>query len=700
LISCTSCGASCEDGAEPCGTCGQPPVTSDPRIGRVIADRYEVRELLGRGGMGVVYKAYDRLLEEVVALKLLRGEMASPDLARRFRDEIRFARRVSHRNVCRIHEYGESGALRFISMAFVDGVDLKHVLAREGPLAPAVALETGRAVAAGLSAIHDEGIVHRDLKTANIMRDGRGVVRLMDFGIAKDWSSGGSSGQTATGVIVGTPEYMSPEQAMGRRIDVRSDLYSLGIVLYELFTARVPFRGDTPMATLLRHIQEPLRLDTVEAALVPEAVRPLLAKALAKSPDERFASASEMAEALAVVQRAFAPEAVATPPVDAPTLGRGASGSPVPMPTPTPWPTRTRTATAMASPPAPTPVPDAVVTELIPPTQVARTPPLRPRPVASAPAAPMPRLLWPAAILGPVLLLAIVGFVTWRMYERQLGPSTPTSVVSILSPSPVVVTPSPVPLPVATPEMARVAPTPVAIATPRGPAPAPAPTRVAMASTAGMPPKPPPAPVEGGASVTVPSPRADAAAAQAAWDAVVRIADDPARPEAERMAELRRYVAAAAAGPHRTEAAARLARLEEDARRRLLAPPDAATLGRQRRATYVGGTLSQIAEGSVGSVAFPDKERMVLLTGGRFTVVPFRGVSGIEYGLTDRMRGIVFKKKSHYLSLTYRDAAGEDQGMVLELAGDEFRPVLTMLEARTGQKVQYQDEKAARERWK
>ena len=671
-----------------CPACGQPPSGVDPRIGRVIADRYEVRELLGRGGMGIVYKAYDRLLDEAVALKILRGEMASPELARRFRDEIRFARRVSHRNVCRIHEYGESGSLRFISMAFVDGIDLKHVLAQEGPLPPAVALETGRAVAAGLQAIHDEGIVHRDLKTANIMRDRKGVVRLMDFGIAKDRSAGAPSGQTATGVIVGTPEYMSPEQAMGRRIDTRSDLYALGIVLYELFTARLPFRGDTPMATLLRHIQEPLRLDTEEAALVPEAVRPVLAIALAKSPDERFASASEMADALAQAHRALGgPAGVLTPSPDAPTLGRSTplpTPSPLPTPTPTPWPQRSGAVTAPL--PALTPVP-AAPTEAIP-----RAP--APRGGRPPDARPMPRLLWPAAILGTVVLVAIVGLVTWRMYERQLGPVTsPSTTIPVPTPARIVVTP--VPPPVATAEVARVVPTPVAIATPE--LRAPTPTRVATASTSGSATKAPLAPPQ----PEPVAPRADAAAAQAAWDAVARVADDATRTEAERMAELRKFIADSAAGPHRPEAARRLARLEEDARRRLLAPPDAASLGRQRRATYVGGTLHEIAEGSAGTVAFPDKERMVFLLGGsRFAVVPFRGVSSIEYGLTDHIRGIVFKKKSHYLSLTYKDAAGETQGMVLELSGDEFRPVLTMLEARTGQKVQYQDEKAARERWK
>ena len=400
MISCGSCGASNEDHAESCSACGQPPSTSDPRIGRVIADRYEVRELLGRGGMGVVYKAYDRLLDEPVAIKLLRGEMASPEQARRFRDEIRFARRVSHRNVCRIHEYGESGSLHYISMAFVDGIDLKHVLSQSGPMPPAEALETGRAVAAGLQAIHDEGIVHRDLKTANIMRDRKGVVRLMDFGIAKDWSGGTSSGQTATGVIVGTPEYMSPEQAMGKRIDARSDIYALGIVLYELFTARVPFRGDTPMATLLRHIQEPLRLDTEEAAGVPVEVRPILARALAKSPDDRFASASALAEALAQVQGTLG-----TLPATAAGGLFGERGPRTQVPLPTPTPERlpappTRTAPLISAPPvAPAQVP-TLRSESPPPSPLHRR---QGRPDCSGPSRSWVRSCcwsWPASSPG------------------------------------------------------------------------------------------------------------------------------------------------------------------------------------------------------------------------------------------------------------------------------------------------------------
>jgi eukaryotic-like serine/threonine-protein kinase len=168
--------------------------------GSLIASRYEVQALLGRGGMGAVYRALDRLLAETVALKVLNTGFGSDEMGQRFREEIRLARRVSHRNVCRIHEYGEDDGRRYISMAYVDGADLKCVLRDQGPLPAAEAYSVALSIAAGLQAIHDEGIIHRDLKSSNIMRSGAGVVQLMDFGIAKD-SMVGAARLTCTGAI-------------------------------------------------------------------------------------------------------------------------------------------------------------------------------------------------------------------------------------------------------------------------------------------------------------------------------------------------------------------------------------------------------------------------------------------------------------------------------------------------------------------
>jgi hypothetical protein len=266
--------------------------------GSRIAGRYEVQDLLGTGGMGSVYKVVDLLLRETIALKVLDADIASEQTALRFREEIRLARRVSHRNVCRIHEYGEVDGLRYISMAFVEGADLKRILREQGPLPAAEAYSVTLSIAAGLQAIHDEGIVHRDLKSSNVMLSRTGVVQLMDFGIAKDALTPAASRLTCTGAVVGTPEYMSPEQAMGRPVDARSDLYSLGIVVYELFTGRVPFHARTPVAVLFQQIKEPLRLDGEDAAAVPATLKPVLARALAKDPAERFASAEDLGEAI------------------------------------------------------------------------------------------------------------------------------------------------------------------------------------------------------------------------------------------------------------------------------------------------------------------------------------------------------------------------------------------------------------------
>ncbi len=334
---CPSCRAENPAGATLCRLCGRP--LGELVAGTLFASRYEILAPLGRGGMGAVFKALDRDLDEVVALKVLRSDVAgTPEMERRFRSEIKLARRVSHRNVCRLHDYGEAQGLRYVCMAYVEGVDLKRILEARGALPPDQAFDVCAQVADGLQAIHDEGIVHRDLKSANIMLDARGVARLMDFGIAKSVEGGLTHGATATGVIVGTPEYMSPEQALGRKVDTRSDLYALGIVIFEAFTGRVPFRGDTPIATILQHVQQAPPLEGPEAAALPPAVVALLRQALAKEPEQRPVGAREMAEALrsAWGQRGVAG---AVTPVSPPTLEKGAATlearaatAPAPMP--------------------------------------------------------------------------------------------------------------------------------------------------------------------------------------------------------------------------------------------------------------------------------------------------------------------------------------------------------------------------------
>jgi len=293
---CPSCRVPNESSAENCAACGESLSGLPP--GRVLGQRYEIVRPLGKGGMGMVFEARDRVLDETVALKVLRTDVVStPELARRFRQEIKLARRVRHKNVCGIHEYGEDGSLHFIVMDLVEGTDLRREVQRRGPLPTREACDVALRIAEGLAAIHEEGIVHRDMKTANIMIDRNGSVRLMDFGIAKATQDAGT-GLTATGVIVGTPEYMSPEQARGAAIDPRSDIYALGIILYEILTGDVPFRGDTPISTILKQIQEQPPLHGAAAARIPHELRPILARALEKDPEARFATAREMTTAL------------------------------------------------------------------------------------------------------------------------------------------------------------------------------------------------------------------------------------------------------------------------------------------------------------------------------------------------------------------------------------------------------------------
>ena len=341
-MNCPSCRSENAPDAAACAGCGTalPPtptqliVTVDLRPGVVFDSRYEILGPLGQGGMGMVYKARDRSLDEVVAIKVLRPDFArDPRMADRFKSEIRLARRVRHRNVCAIHDYGEDQGLFYISMEYLEGVDLKHQLRERGALPIADAYEVSIQVAEGLQAVHDAGIIHRDLKTPNIMRDAGGVARLMDFGIAK---REGDGTRTATGHIVGTPEYMSPEQAQGHRVDFRSDIYALGIVVYEVFTGRVPFRGETPISTILKHLHDPPPLDPPDAESIPVAVRAVLKRCLEKNPGDRFPTARDVAEALRGArspsrrQQPVPTSALEAPTLETPTL----AVAPAPPPPP------------------------------------------------------------------------------------------------------------------------------------------------------------------------------------------------------------------------------------------------------------------------------------------------------------------------------------------------------------------------------
>jgi serine/threonine protein kinase len=303
---CPSCNAENDTAAPSCAACGHRLPPRPIGTGSLIASRYEILGSLGAGGMGLVFKARDRALDETVALKVLRASASrDPGLAQRFRSEIKLAWKVRHRNVCGIHEYGEDGDLLYISMELVEGKDLRHTLRENGPLTWGDAYDVATQIAEGLLAIHQAGVIHRDLKPANLMRDAQGLVRLMDFGIAKVWGEESGPGVTATGHVVGSPEYMSPEQVRGKSIDFRSDLYALGLVIYEIFTGRIPFQADTPAASMLRRLEEDASLEGSDAALIPRALVPVLRRALARDPDERFATCSELLEALRAARAAL-----------------------------------------------------------------------------------------------------------------------------------------------------------------------------------------------------------------------------------------------------------------------------------------------------------------------------------------------------------------------------------------------------------
>lgn len=261
-----------------------------------LETRYQVLQELGRGGMGIVYQAYDKQLKEQVALKIISPLFGNdPDAVERLKREVSSARRISHNNVIRIFDIGESSGLHFVSMEYFAGTSLRDYVKRNGALSLIQAKNIVLQICDGLQAAHAQGVIHRDLKSHNIIINAANHIKIIDFGLAR---STYAEGMTATGLILGTPEYMAPEQVAGKKVDERADIYSLGIILYEIFTGRVPFSGDSPIAVGFQQLKDPPTDPREINPQVPEDVTAVILKALEKDPFRRFRSVQEMRDAI------------------------------------------------------------------------------------------------------------------------------------------------------------------------------------------------------------------------------------------------------------------------------------------------------------------------------------------------------------------------------------------------------------------
>jgi zinc protease len=267
----------------------------DPIRPTPLPARYEMLGELGRGGMGIVYKARDRETGEVLAIKVLKPEIAAnPQVLERFKNELLLAHKITHRNVARLYEFHRAGDSVYVSMEYVAGESLRAMLQREGKLPTARGIELARRIADGLTEAHRQSIVHRDLKPENIMIAPDGDIKVMDFGISRSFAED----VTMTGSIVGTPAYMAPEQAEGKTLDQRTDIYAFGLIVYEMLTGETAFKGDTAMTVALKQIREYPTLPTALAPTVPKPVEAAIMRCLKKDPAERFQTVEEAMRAL------------------------------------------------------------------------------------------------------------------------------------------------------------------------------------------------------------------------------------------------------------------------------------------------------------------------------------------------------------------------------------------------------------------
>jgi len=316
---CPECNHDNPDNTKFCGNCATPlpdpeEILDSPtetmevplmllKTGSVLSNRYEIIEEIGKGGMGKVYKVLDREINERIALKLLRPEIASrKEIVERFRNELKMARKISHKNACRMYDIGKDGDSRYITMEYVSGEDLKKSIRRMGPLTLKKTLSISRQICQGLSEAHHLGIVHRDLKPQNIMIDREGNTKIMDFGIALSQEA---RGITDSNIMMGTPHYLSPEQFDGKRADERSDIYSLGTIIFEMVTGQVPFDGENALSIAVKHKTEK-PLDPRESnPQIPEELRRLILKCMEKNPSQRYQTATELYSALSSLDQSL-----------------------------------------------------------------------------------------------------------------------------------------------------------------------------------------------------------------------------------------------------------------------------------------------------------------------------------------------------------------------------------------------------------
>jgi serine/threonine protein kinase/Flp pilus assembly protein TadD len=341
-MKCPKCQADHPEGARFCGNCGfslrsptpQPPAFQDSapshrpqassppfeipnqneistqiiptpvkelRRGAIFAKRYEIIEELGRGGMGRLYRVIDTKIAQEVALKILRPDISrDPKIIERFSNELKTARRIAHKNVCRMYHLGEEAGTYYIIMEYIPGQDLQSMIKMTKQLSVETVLSVAKQICDGLAEAHRLGVVHRDLKPGNIMIDRDGNAKILDFGIARSLES---RGITEAGHLIGTPEYMSPEQAQDTGIDHRSDIYSLGVILYEMVTGQVPFTGDSPIGISLKHIEEPPEDLRHLAPQIPKTLGELILKCLEKNKEDRFQNARDLYKELDSIEK-------------------------------------------------------------------------------------------------------------------------------------------------------------------------------------------------------------------------------------------------------------------------------------------------------------------------------------------------------------------------------------------------------------